>query len=150
MVYFREGNCPNWCLRCVLAEKTDCASQGHSFINMTANTIKNLDARLLTFIEGLAELLNIKDRGTSELDKAILSRKQVQEQLSLILESIKAAENEIMKRQDENNLHLTKMISILERKSFSSLQTEFFLSARRKGKHGLHQTDGISGRCKPR
>ncbi len=114
-VHFREVN---WCLTCGLAEKVGCASSGHSFINLSASTIRNLDARL-TLQE---ELLKLKDRGTNKLAMAIQKRKQIQEYLSLILKSIQAAENEIVKQQDENNLRLTEMVSILERKSVSTTE----------------------------
>ena len=56
---------------------------------------------------------------------AIQKRKQVQEQLSLIMKSIKVAEDEVKILQDENNLRLTEMITILERnKSTSKLFPE--------------------------
>ena len=69
------------------------------------------------------DILKLNDQGTEKLSMAILKRKKVQEQLALILKSVKAAEEEIVKLQDANNLHLTEMVSILERKSACFLQT---------------------------
>ena len=86
---------------------------------MTADTIRNLDAHLHL----KEELLKMKDQGTNNLAIAIQKRKQIQEHLALTLKSIKAAEDEVKNLQDENNLRLTKMISILERNTSASTDT---------------------------
>ena len=88
------------------------------FINMPENA-KNENISYLTLKE---ELFKLKDKGTNKLSMAILKRKQVQGQLALILKSVKAAEEEIVQLQDANNLHLTEMVSILERKSISETE----------------------------
>ena len=78
---------------------------------MSINTIKNLEA-LLTLKE---ELLKMKDTGTNKLAMAIQERQKVQEQLALIMKSIQCSAEQVQKLQDENNLRMTEMVSILER-----------------------------------
>lgn len=77
---------------------------------MTGDTIKNLDA-LLNLKE---ELLKMKNQKTEKLKEAIKKRRQIKEHLCLIMKSIKDAEEQIQQLQDENNLRLTEMASILE------------------------------------
>lgn len=78
---------------------------------MTINTIKNLES-LLKLKE---ELLAMKDSGTNKLAMAIQERQKVQEQLALIMKSIQCSGEEVQKLQDENNLRMTEMVSVLER-----------------------------------
>ncbi|XP_046447948.1 uncharacterized protein LOC124196775 [Daphnia pulex] len=101
----------HWCLTCGSAEKLGCSSSGHSSVNMTINTIKNLES-LLKLKE---ELLAMKDSGTNKLAMAIQERQKVQEQLALIMKSIQCSGEEVQKLQDENNLRMTEMVSVLER-----------------------------------
>lgn len=71
---------------------------------------KNVD----TFFNSLEELLKLKDSGTTKLAMAIEERKKVEEQLDSIMKSIESAREEVRKLQDENNICLAEMISILE------------------------------------
>jgi hypothetical protein len=78
---------------------------------MSINTIKNLEA-LLTLKE---ELLKMNDTGTNKLAMAVQQRQKVQEQLAIIMNSIQYSGEQVQKLQDENNLRMTEMVSILER-----------------------------------
>jgi hypothetical protein len=89
---------------------------------MSINTIKNLEA-LLTLKE---ELLKMKDTGTNKLAMAIQERQKVQEQLALIMKSIQCSGEQVQKLQDENNLRMTEMVSILERNPSSSVGQQDF------------------------
>ena len=60
------------------------------------------------------ELLKMKDEKTDKLNKAVQKRIQVQEKLSVIMKSIKVAEERVKELQDENNLRLTEILSILQ------------------------------------
>ncbi|XP_046448107.1 uncharacterized protein LOC124196896 isoform X2 [Daphnia pulex] len=66
------------------------------------------------------ELIKMRDSGFNKLALAIQKRKEVQEQVGLVLKSLCAAEEEVTKFQDENNLCLVEMISILEANAGSS------------------------------
>ena len=87
---------------------------------MTADAIRNLDA-LLNLKE---ELLKMKDRKTDNLTKAIEKRMQVQEKLSVVMASIKAAENNVKRLQEENNVCLAEIISILEQINNPTIQAD--------------------------
>ena len=67
---------------------------------MTTDSIRNLEGLL----KSKEELMKMKDTGMKKLTMAIEERKQIQEQLALILKSIRHSEEEIMKLQDENNV----------------------------------------------
>ena len=84
---------------------------------MSADTIRNLDA-LLNLKE---ELLKMKDHKTEKLAQAVQKRKQVQEKLSVIMKCIKATGDRVKQLQDENNLLLTEIISILDRNSNANI-----------------------------
>lgn len=77
---------------------------------MTADTIRNMES-LLNLKE---ELFKLKDRETNNLAKAIEKRKEIQNHLTLILKSIKAASIQVKQLENENNLLLTEMVSLLE------------------------------------
>jgi hypothetical protein len=66
------------------------------------------------------ELVKMRDSGFNKLALAIQKRKEVQDQVGLVLKSLHAAEEEVKKFQDENNLCLVEMISILEANAGSS------------------------------
>jgi hypothetical protein len=68
-------------------------------------------AELLKFKD---DLVKMRDAGFNKLALAIEKRKEVQEQVSLVMKCLKVAEEEVTKFQDENNLCLVEMISILE------------------------------------
>lgn len=87
---------------------------------MTADAIRNLDA-LLNLKE---ELLKMKDQKTDNLTKAIEKRMQVQEKLSVVMASIKAAENNVKRLQEENNVCMAEMISILEQINNPTIQAD--------------------------
>ena len=78
---------------------------------MTADSIRNLEGLL----KSKEELMKVKDTGMKKLTMAIEERKQIQEQLALILKSIRHSEEEIMKLQDENNIQMIQMVSLLEK-----------------------------------
>ncbi len=78
---------------------------------MTADSIRNLEGLL----KSKEELIKMKETGLKKLTLAIEERKQIQEQLALILKSIRHSEEEIMKLQDENNVQMIEMVSLLER-----------------------------------
>ncbi len=71
---------------------------------------KNVDV-LLKLKE---ELLKIRDGGLNKLALAIHKRKQVQEHMALVMKAINVAGEEAEKFQDENNMSLAEMVSILE------------------------------------
>lgn len=100
----------NWCLTCGLAEKPQCASSGHLSVNMTADIIKSMDS-LLNLRE---ELFKLKDIEINNLTKAIEKRKEIKKHLTSTKKSILAASNQVEKLEDENNLLLTEMISLVE------------------------------------
>ena len=77
---------------------------------------KNIDA-LLKLKD---ELLTMRDSGFNKLALAIQKRKEVHEQVDLALKSLRAAQEKVTKFQDENNLCLVEMISILEANAGSS------------------------------
>jgi energy-converting hydrogenase A subunit M len=60
------------------------------------------------------DLVKMRDAGFNKLALAIEKRKEVQEQVGLVMKCLKVAEEEVTKFQDENNLCLVEMISILE------------------------------------
>lgn len=78
------------------------------FIDRLKN--KNVDV-LLKLKE---ELLKIRDGGLNKLALAIHKRKQVQEHMALVMKAINVAGEEAEKFQDENNMSLAEMVSILE------------------------------------
>ena len=101
-----------WCFVCTATEKPSCVPLGHSIVKMTADEIfENLDAANKL----KEELLKLNDQKTDNLAKAVQKRKQVQEKLSFIMKSITAAGDRVKQLEDENNLRLTEMVSILER-----------------------------------
>jgi hypothetical protein len=71
---------------------------------------KNVDV-LLKLKE---ELLKIRDGGVNKLALAIQKRKEVQEHMALVIEAINVAGEEAKKFQDENNMSLAEMVSVLE------------------------------------
>ena len=60
------------------------------------------------------DLLKLRDTGTNKLALAIEKRKKVEEHLDLVIKSIRVAEEGAKNCQDENNLCLAELISILE------------------------------------
>ena len=100
LLFFKLYRSVSWCLACGSAEKPGCTSSGHSFVDMTTDSIRNLEGLL----KSKEELMKMKDTGMKKLTMAIEERKQIQEQLALILKSIRHSEEEIMKLQDENNV----------------------------------------------
>ena len=78
------------------------------FIDRMKN--KNVDV-LLKLKE---ELLKIRDGGINKLALAIEKRKEVQEHMALVIEAINVAGEEAKKFQDENNMSLAEMVSVLE------------------------------------
>ena len=56
----------------------------------------------------------MRDTGTNKLALAIEKHKEVEEHLDLVIKSIRCAEEEATKCQDENNLCLAGLISLLE------------------------------------
>jgi hypothetical protein len=56
----------------------------------------------------------IKDAGINPLVTAIEKQKEAQKQLGVVMKSIQAAEEEVQKLQEENDLKLTQMVSALE------------------------------------
>ena len=95
---------------CAAAEKTSCSSLAHKIVKMTANEMMR-DATLK--LEG--DMLKMKEEKTEKLTKAVENRRKVQGKLSIFMKSIKAAEEGVKQLQDQNNLCLAKMLSILER-----------------------------------
>jgi hypothetical protein len=71
---------------------------------------KNVDA----FFNSLEEMLKLKDSRTTKMAMAIQERKKVEKQLDLIMKSIETAREQVQKLQDENNLCLAEMISVME------------------------------------
>jgi hypothetical protein len=57
---------------------------------------------------------DIKSAGMKNLTMAIEKRKEAQKQLVVAMKSIQTAEEEIKKFQEENDLKLTEMVSVLE------------------------------------
>jgi hypothetical protein len=78
---------------------------------MTADTIRNLEGLL----KSKEELMKMKETGMEKLTMAIEERKKVHEQLAVILKSIQYSEEEIKKLQDENNIQMIQMVSLLEK-----------------------------------
>ncbi len=113
-----SNNCRivSWCFSCGTAEKTVCGPSGHSLVQMTADTIRNLDA-LLKLKE---DVLKMKDERHDKLVRALKKRKQIQEKLSLISKSIKAAGDEVKKLEDENKICLNELVAMLMLKQMNN------------------------------
>lgn len=77
---------------------------------MTTETTKNLEQ----MIQLKSEMMELKDQGINTLAQIIQKRRQIQEHLSLVMRSIRFAEEEVKKLQDDNDFILTKTMSILE------------------------------------
>ena len=75
------------------------------------------------FFNSLEEMLKLKDSGTTKMAMAVPERKKVNKQLDLIMKSIETAREEVQKLQDENNLCLAEMISVLENNVKKTEQT---------------------------
>lgn len=90
--------------------RDNCTTFEHSLVNMTAETIKNLEA----FFGLKEELQKMKNQGVDKLAMAIAKRKQVKKHLDNLIKSITATKYEIDELQDENNLLLTELVSLLE------------------------------------
>lgn len=69
------------------------------------------------------DLLKIKDERHDKLVRAIRKRKQVQEKLSLISKSIKAAGDEVKKLEDENKVCLNELVAMLMKQNHNSPST---------------------------
>lgn len=90
--------------------KATCALSKHSSVDMTDDTVKNLEA----FLSLKEELQTMKNTGTDKLAMAIQKRKEIQEHLDFLIKSLTATMEEIQEFQDENNLIMTEMVSTLE------------------------------------
>ena len=73
----------------------------------------------------------MKEQKTDKLTKTVQNRRQVQEKLSAVMKCIKTAEEGVEQLQDQNNLCLAEMLSILEQDTKIASQQggqNFFLS----------------------
>lgn len=100
----------SWCSECQSAGNSLCAVLGHLTISLTSETVKKMEG----MIAERAELLKLKDQGMEKLAQIIQKRRLIEERLSLVMKSIRFAEEEVKKLQDDNNFKLTKAISILD------------------------------------
>jgi hypothetical protein len=113
--------------------KDTCTTPDHSLVNLTADTIKNMEA----FISLKEDLQTMKNEGANKLAMAIHKRQEIKEHLDFLTKSFKSTMEEIDELQDENNLILTQLVSTLEGNGPKSLPAtgdtkqendDFFLS----------------------
>ena len=105
--------------------KTICTLLEHCFVNMTASTVRNMEV----FLSLKEELQTMKNKGQDKLAVAIQKRKEIEEHLNLLITTVKATMEEIQDLQDENNLLMTELVSMLDSNSKEDTEeTKDFLS----------------------
>lgn len=119
----------SWCFTCGTTTRTICTLSEHSSVHVTASTMKNLEA----FLSLKEELESLKTKGADKLALAIQKRKEIEEHLNLLIKSVTATLEGIQDLQDENNLLMTELVSMLEGSTLSAGSSsedskDFFLS----------------------
>ena len=99
-----------WCLTCSSFAQLDCNSEAHSCIDMSSVSLKNFEA-LLTLRNDLRKKL---EEGQNKLAEAIEKRREVQGYLSQVSKALKLFTTEVDCLEEENNLLLVELISLLE------------------------------------
>ena len=102
---------PAWCLTCGALAKLGCSV--HSIIDVTGNTIKNFES-LLKLRD---ELKKMRDQGQTKLALAIEKRKEVQAHLNQVSQCLNLVLHEVNQQEEENNIILVEMMSLLESNS---------------------------------
>ena len=74
----------SWCSVCQSAENSLCQALGHSTITMTSEMVKNTEH----VIQMRTEVKKLKDQGLDTLAQIIQERRQIEEQLTLVMKSI--------------------------------------------------------------
>ena len=110
-----------WCLTCSSFAQLD--SEAHSCIDMSSVSLKNFEA-LLTLRNDLRKKV---EEGQNKLAEAI-EKREVQDYLSQVSKALKLFITEVDGLEEENNLHLTELISLLEGGQTLSTQDEPCLS----------------------
>ena len=109
-----------WCLTCGSLAKSDCHSLSHSCIDMSAVSLKNFEA-LLTLRNDLKSKV---EEGQTKLAEAIEKRREVQNYLSQVAKALKMIAAEVDSLEEENNVLLTELVSLLEGHHHSAEQQQ--------------------------
>lgn len=112
------GNC--WCFTCGAATKMTCVGCRHSYLNMTTNAVKNLEA----FLELREKVIEKKNANAIKLNMAIEKGREIQKYLDVISQSVTAAKKEMDRLQEENNFLMAQTISVLEENKTSKTDGE--------------------------
>ena len=87
---------------------------------MSAHTLNNIES----FI-GLQEAFKkMNNEGTNKLALALGKRKEIQKHLDLLVSSVHVALDEILRLQDENNLEMAELASVIERETSSTSEAK--------------------------
>ena len=99
-----------WCLTCGALAKSECNDCSHSCIDMSTVSLKNFES-LLTLRHDLHQKI---EEGQTKLAEAIEKRREVQDYLSQVSKALKLFSSEVDGLEEENNLLLTELVSLLE------------------------------------
>ena len=105
-----------WCLTCGSFATSDCNTEAHSCIDMSSVSLKNFEA-LLSLRNDLER--KVKESQT-RLVEAINKRREVQDYLTQLSKALKLFTTEVDCLEEENNLLLAELISLLEGHKSSS------------------------------
>ena len=103
-IIFCIFQCSRCCQTCQLIAKPSCISSHHSCFGMKASS----------WISLRADLHKKLDQSHNELANGIQQRREVQEYLSQVSQALNLFLSDVKKEEEENNLHLAELISLLE------------------------------------
>ena len=137
-IFFFRSSTPNWCLTCGSIGKVDCPEL-HSTFDLSASSMASFEA-LLSMRESFSKM---KEPSKTKIEESIQKEKVVQSYIDKLLKSLKSFEADVKKMEEESNLRLIELNSLLSNPDFSTGSKE------EENEAFLSQLSSLAGSSRP-